>query len=116
MTLLCRLYVMSCEQIPTESSGSVSSAGAVLPSKIFTDAGSIGRERRIERATRMLRAAPTQRASFIIGDESDGLIPATVVIRTTKGLVTGDLAIPRGRWDPWLFLKFLREQNDRCAS
>jgi len=59
----------------------------------------------------MLAEVPTRRAAYVAGDEVEGVIPVTVVIRTAQGLVTGELAIPRDRWDPWLFLRFLEEQD-----
>jgi len=69
------------------------------------------REPRIAQATRQLTEAPARRAAYIAGEETDGVVPVTVVIQTPDGLVTGDLAIPKERWDPWLFLKFLEEQD-----
>jgi hypothetical protein len=67
------------------------------------------REQRVDQATRMLREVLTRRAAFVAGEECDGVIPVTVVLSTPHGLVTGDLTIPKDRWDPWLFLQFLRE-------
>jgi hypothetical protein len=59
----------------------------------------------------MLAEAPTRRAAYIAGEEADGVIPVTVVVRTPTGPVTGELVIAKERWDPWLFLKFLEEQD-----
>jgi hypothetical protein len=56
----------------------------------------------------MLHEAPSQRASYVAGDKSEGFIPVTVVIRTAQGLISGEMVIPANRWDPWLFLLFLR--------
>jgi hypothetical protein len=74
------------------------------------------RQQRVDQATRMLAEVPDRRAAYIAGDERDGVIPITVVISTREGLVTGDLTIPKDRWDPWLFLKFLHEQDGQAVS
>jgi hypothetical protein len=69
------------------------------------------RRRRIALATKMLRLGPSQRCAFIAGDMTDGAIPVTVVIRSMDGLIAGELLIPSDRWDPLLFMKFLRDQD-----
>jgi hypothetical protein len=81
-------------------------------------ASSVAREReqRINQAIRMLRDVPSRHAAFVAGQPADGHVPVTVVICTSAGLATGDLEIPEGRWDPWLFLRFLQEQDERIAS
>ena len=73
------------------------------------------REHRIAKAITMVAEVLTRRAAYIAGDERDSIISVTVVISTQAGLVTGDLAIPNERWDPWLFLKFLQEQDGQSS-
>lgn len=55
-------------------------------------------------------------AAFVAAEVSDGVVPVTVVIRTAEGMVTGDLEIPEDRWNPWLFLEFLGEQDRGLPS
>jgi hypothetical protein len=74
------------------------------------------REGRIARARSMLSEVPTRRSAFIAGEERGGVIPVTVVIRTAHGPVTGELAVPKARWDPLLFLQFLRNQDERPSG
>jgi len=64
----------------------------------------------------MLEEIPTRRAAYIGGDESASVIPVTVVLCAAAGLVTGELAIPRDCWEPWLFLRFLQEQDERLSA
>jgi hypothetical protein len=54
--------------------------------------------------------------AFVAGELGDGHVPVTVVLCTLEGLPTGDLIVPEDRWDPWLFLQFLREQDEGIAS
>jgi hypothetical protein len=67
----------------------------------------VRRQRRINKAIRMLAEVPARRAAYIAGAEVDSAIPVTVVISTAQGLVTGELVIPRARWSTWVFLQFL---------
>jgi hypothetical protein len=79
-------------------------------------AASLGREQRVEEALRMLREGYTGHAAFVAGEPVSGSVPVSVVIQTVAGLVAGELEIPTRRWDPWLFLRFLHEQDERKAS
>ncbi len=74
-----------------------------------------GRQERIDKATRLLRESPRCRAAFV-GQESGLLIPVTVVIRTPQGLVTGELAVSKERWDRVLFFEFLEDQERRSTG
>jgi hypothetical protein len=80
------------------------------------DADEAARERRIEHAVRMLREAPARRSAFVAGRECNGSVPVTVVIRTDQGLVNGDLAIAKERWDPLLFLQFIKDQDEKTSA
>ena len=75
-----------------------------------SDASS-GRERRIALATKMLTLEPSRRSAFIAGDAAHGTVPVTVVIRSATGLIAGEVLIFGERWDPLLFLRFLRDQD-----
>jgi len=72
-------------------------------------AAQTARQCRLDQAIRQLSEVPTRRAAYIAGDETDGVIPVTAVLRTPDGMITGDLAIPEERWDSWLFLESLEE-------
>jgi hypothetical protein len=74
------------------------------------------RANRLREATQMLRGVPSRHSAFIAGQECGNIVPVTIVIRTAQGMVTGDLVIPKDRWDPWLFLQFLRDQDQRPAE
>lgn len=74
------------------------------------------RETRIRQAIQMLREKPSRRSAYIAGQECADMVPVTIVIRTSHGLVTGDVAVPRDRWDPALFLRFLQEQDERTVA
>jgi hypothetical protein len=71
------------------------------------------RERRVAQAIRMLQQAPSHRASFIAGAENSSGVPVTVVIRAHRTMITGEMVIPKDRWDPALFMRFLRDQDER---
>jgi hypothetical protein len=74
------------------------------------------REGRVAQARCRLREVPSRRCDFVAGEERHGLVPVTVVIRTSRGLVTGELTVPKSRWDPLLFLQFLRDQDERPSG
>lgn len=73
-------------------------------------------EDRLAQAMKMLQEVPSRRAAYIAGEESEGFVPVTVVIRTAEGLVTGELPIPKHGWDPTLFLRFLQDQDERLSA
>jgi hypothetical protein len=74
------------------------------------------RDARIVRATLMVKEASTCRCAFVSGDVTEAGVPVTVVIRTACGLVTGDFLIPADRWQPFLFLQFIHDQDSRTAA
>ena len=74
------------------------------------------RDERLQRAVGMLREDLTTPAAFVAGEPAASQVLVTVVIRTPQGFVTGEVEIPEDRWDPWLFLRFLEEQNPESAS
>ena len=75
------------------------------------------RETRRQRAIGMLRDVQTHRFAVVAGELVGSVIPVMVAIRTVDhGIVTGELAVPADRWDPALFLKFLREQDERLSA
>jgi hypothetical protein len=74
------------------------------------------RQGRIDKAVEKLNEVPSRRAAFVAGEESDDMVSVTIVIRTVLGLATGELAIPRRRWDPVLFLNHLAELDREKLS
>lgn len=93
--------------------------GALLDLAIQVGDPSAGLRERAERANqaiRMLRELPGRHIAFVAGEPGDGPLPVTVVICTREGMVTGDASIPIDRWDPWRFLRFLQEQNERWSA
>lgn len=97
-------------------------ANGPLPSEL-------AREQRRAAAVRMLNGAPApatketketkevpsdqnvQRA-FVAGEPTEAGVPVMVAIRTAEhSIITGELMVPRDRWDPWMFLRFLQERD-----
>jgi hypothetical protein len=92
---------------------SAASAGSKVSVK---DRAATERDARVVRATLMVTEAGSCRCAFIAGDVTEAGVPVTVVIRTSCGLVAGDLMIPADRWQPFLFLQFIQDQDKRTAT
>jgi hypothetical protein len=76
----------------------------------------LDRGQRIAQAIRMLQEAPSHRTSFIAGPENPSGVPVTVVIRADRMMITGEVLVPKDRWDPVLFMRFLRDQDERSLT
>jgi hypothetical protein len=74
------------------------------------------REERRQRAIQVLQETLT-RSAFIAGAPTAAGVPVMVAVRSTEGaFISGEVLVPRDKWDPVLFLGFLQEMDQRRPS
>lgn len=67
------------------------------------------RELRRRQALRLLAENPEKNRAYIVDPDSDP--DRILVLLALRGVGSCDLEIPRDRWDPFLFMKFLESRH-----